>query len=82
MMDTDVLVVGAGPTGLALAASLLRRDVDVIVVDRQVAGANTSRAAAVNARTLEVLEDIDVSRRMVKAGLIAPGSPFGRRRGR
>jgi 2-polyprenyl-6-methoxyphenol hydroxylase-like FAD-dependent oxidoreductase len=71
MMDTDVLVVGAGPTGLALAASLLRRDVDVIVVDRQVAGANTSRAAAVNARTLEVLEDIDVSRRMVKAGLIA-----------
>lgn len=72
MMDTDVLVVGAGPTGLALAASLLRRDVDVIVVDRQVAGANTSRAAAVNARTLEVLEDIDVSRRMVKAGLIAP----------
>ena len=55
MIDTDVLVVGAGPTGLTLAASLLRRDADVIVVDRLVAGANTSRAAAVNARTLEVL---------------------------
>ena len=41
----------------------------MIVVDRLTAGANTSRAAAVNARTLEVLEDIDVSRRMVKAGL-------------
>ncbi|MDT5233717.1 MAG: hypothetical protein QOI39_4217 [Mycobacterium sp.] len=72
MIDTDVLVVGAGPTGLTLAASLLRRDADVIVVDRLVAGANTSRAAAVNARTLEVLEDIDVSRRMAKSGLIAP----------
>jgi 2-polyprenyl-6-methoxyphenol hydroxylase-like FAD-dependent oxidoreductase len=72
MMDTDVLVVGAGPTGLTLAASLLRRGADIIVVDRLTAGANTSRAAAVNARTLEVLDDIDVSRRMVKSGLIAP----------
>jgi 2-polyprenyl-6-methoxyphenol hydroxylase-like FAD-dependent oxidoreductase len=72
MMDTDVLVVGAGPTGLTLAASLLRRDVDVTVADRLTAGTNTSRAAAVNARTLEVLEGIDVSRQLVKAGLIAP----------
>jgi 2-polyprenyl-6-methoxyphenol hydroxylase-like FAD-dependent oxidoreductase len=72
MMDTDVLVVGAGPTGLTLAASLLSRDANVIVVDRLAAGANTSRAAAVNARTLEVLEGIGVARRMVKAGLIAP----------
>lgn len=72
MMDTDVLVVGAGPTGLALAGSLLRRGANVLVADRLTAGANTSRAAAVNARTLEVLEGIDVSSRMVKAGLIAP----------
>ncbi|MGH3557558.1 MAG: FAD-dependent oxidoreductase [Mycobacterium sp.] len=72
MMDTDVLVVGAGPTGLTLAASLLSRGVDATVVDRLAAGANTSRAAAVNARTLEVLEDLDVARRMVKSGLIAP----------
>src|ERR1700754_978433 len=72
MMDTDVLVVGAGPTAHTLAASLLSRGADVIVVDRLTAGTNTSRAAAVNARTLEVLEGIDVSRRMVKSGLIAP----------
>jgi 2-polyprenyl-6-methoxyphenol hydroxylase-like FAD-dependent oxidoreductase len=72
MSDTDVLVVGAGPTGLTLATALLSRDVRVTVVDRQAAGAHTSRAAAVNARTLEVLESVDVSRRLVKAGLLAP----------
>ncbi|BBX41862.1 FAD-dependent oxidoreductase [Mycobacterium simiae] len=72
MNDTDVLVIGAGPTGLTLAASLIDRGLRAVVVDKQAEGANTSRAAAVNARTLEALEHLDVSRRMVKAGLIAP----------
>ena len=72
MNDTDVLVVGAGPTGLTAAAALATRDVRVVVVDTLSKGQNTSRAAVVNARTLEVLEDLDVSRRMVKVGLIAP----------
>ncbi|MGD1280294.1 FAD-dependent oxidoreductase [Mycobacterium seoulense] len=72
MKDTDVLVVGAGPTGLTLAAALLVRGIRVTLVDQVAEGANTSRAAAVNARTLEVLGELDVARRMVKAGLIAP----------
>jgi 2-polyprenyl-6-methoxyphenol hydroxylase-like FAD-dependent oxidoreductase len=70
--DTEVLVVGAGPSGLTLAASLVKRGVATIVVDRQAAGANTSRAAVVNARSLEVLEGLDVSRRLVKEGIEAP----------
>ncbi|ORW31067.1 pentachlorophenol monooxygenase [Mycobacterium paraense] len=72
MNDTDVLVVGAGPTGLALGASLIARGMRAVLVDRLAEGQNTTRAAAVNARTLEVLEDLDVAPRMVKAGLIAP----------
>jgi 2-polyprenyl-6-methoxyphenol hydroxylase-like FAD-dependent oxidoreductase len=72
MNDTDVLVVGAGPTGLTVAASLIARGARVVLVDKLPEGQNTSRAAAVNARALEVLEDLDVARRMVKAGLIAP----------
>jgi 2-polyprenyl-6-methoxyphenol hydroxylase-like FAD-dependent oxidoreductase len=72
MFDTDVLVVGAGPSGLTLAASLVNTGVSTTVVDRQPAGANTSRAAVVNARTLEVLADLDVSRRLVKEGVQAP----------
>jgi 2-polyprenyl-6-methoxyphenol hydroxylase-like FAD-dependent oxidoreductase len=70
--DTDVLVVGAGPTGLALAASLVNRGVATTVVDRKAADANTSRAAVVNARSLEVLESLDVARRLVKEGIQAP----------
>ncbi len=70
--DTQVLVIGAGPTGLTLAASLVKRGIATTVVDRQAAGANTSRAAVVNARTLEVLEGLDVARRLVKEGVQAP----------
>ncbi|OJZ76384.1 pentachlorophenol monooxygenase [Mycobacterium paraffinicum] len=80
MEDTDVLVAGAGPTGLTLGAALLSRGIRVTLVDKLTAGANTSRAAAVNARTLEVLEELDVTRRMVKAGVIAPR--FTMRQGR
>ena len=72
MYDTDVLVIGAGPSGLTLAASLVKKGVPTTVVDRQAAGANTSRAAVVNARTLEVLDGLDVSRRLVKEGITAP----------
>jgi 2-polyprenyl-6-methoxyphenol hydroxylase-like FAD-dependent oxidoreductase len=72
MYDTDVLIVGAGPSGLTLAASLVNKGVATTVVDRQAAGANTSRAAVVNARTLEVLDGLDVSRRLVKEGVQAP----------
>lgn len=72
MTDTGVLIVGAGPTGLALAVALQARNIHVTVVDRLAAGANTSRAAAVSARTLEVLESLDVSRRLLKEGITAP----------
>ncbi|MCG5430919.1 FAD-dependent oxidoreductase [Mycobacterium sp. MYCO198283] len=72
MYDTDVLVVGAGPTGLTVAAALAARGRAVVVVDQQTAGANTSRAAAINARTLEVLDDLDVSRRLVTQGRPLP----------
>ena len=72
MNDVDVLIVGAGPTGLTLAASLLHDGIGVLLVDRQAEGANTSRAAAVNARTLEVLERVDVTRRLVEEGIAAP----------
>ncbi len=69
--QTEVLVVGAGPVGLAVAASLAGQGHDVAVVDRQAAGANTSRAAVVHAGTLEMLERIGVSKRLADLGIHA-----------
>jgi 2-polyprenyl-6-methoxyphenol hydroxylase-like FAD-dependent oxidoreductase len=68
---TEVLVVGAGPVGLAVATSLAGHGHDVTVVDRQETGANTSRAAVVHARTLEMLERIGVSKRLAGLGIQA-----------
>lgn len=70
---TEVLIVGAGPTGLTLGAALAARGIDAILVDRQPQGSNTSRAAVVHARTLEVLEGLHVS-----SALCAQGIPAGR----
>ena len=64
----DVLIVGAGPTGLALAAELRRLGVTPLLFDKQVEGANTSRATVVHARTLEVLEPLGISDTMVARG--------------
>src|ERR687895_1844512 len=69
---TEVLVVGAGPVGLAVAASLAGHGHDITVVDRQATGANTSRAAVVHARTLEMLERIGAAERLAGLGIQAP----------
>jgi len=65
----DVIIVGAGPTGLALAAELRRLGHAPMLFDKQVAGANTSRATVVHARTLEVLEPLGISDAMVARGI-------------
>jgi len=68
---TEVLVVGAGPVGLTVAASLVGHGHEVTVVDRQVETTHTSRAAVVHARTLEMLERIGVSQRLAELGIHA-----------
>ncbi|GAB3183902.1 2-polyprenyl-6-methoxyphenol hydroxylase-like FAD-dependent oxidoreductase [Micromonospora palomenae] len=65
---TDVLVVGAGPTGLTVAATLARRGVDVTVVDRAAQPPVTSRAAVVHAYTLEMLDRIGAAAPLVARG--------------
>src|SRR5215217_8057547 len=53
---TEVLVVGAGPTGLILAGDLARAGVDCTVLERRAEESNLTRAFAVHARTLELLD--------------------------
>ncbi|MGW4947398.1 FAD-dependent oxidoreductase [Actinoplanes sp. NPDC004185] len=69
---TDVLIVGAGPVGLATAAALTGAGVDVTVVDRAATAAHTSRAAVVHAHTLEVLDRIGAAVPLAAAGIPAP----------
>ena len=68
----QVVVVGAGPTGLALAAELRRLGVSAVILDRLAAGENTSRACVVHARTLEVLEPMGATSELLKQGLVVP----------
>jgi 2-polyprenyl-6-methoxyphenol hydroxylase-like FAD-dependent oxidoreductase len=66
--STEVLIVGAGPTGLALAITLAQSGVRPLVVEREQTLQTTSRAAVIHAHTLEVLDRIGVTRAMVAEG--------------
>jgi 2-polyprenyl-6-methoxyphenol hydroxylase-like FAD-dependent oxidoreductase len=69
---TEILIVGAGPSGLALAAELRRLGASPLLVDQQPEGANTSRAAVVHARTLEVLTPLGATPALLAAGVKVP----------
>ncbi len=63
-----LVIIGAGPTGLALGLELKRLGISSLILDRLEAGANTSRAAAIHARTLEVLEPSGATAELLKYG--------------
>lgn len=67
--QTDVLIVGAGPTGLAVALKLQQAGVSHVLIDKLAEGGNTSRAAVIHAHTLERLEDLGVSGDLAGQGL-------------
>lgn len=64
----DVLIVGAGPTGLALALQLARLGVRIRIIDRSTDRVHESRALALQPRSLEVLAGLGVADELVSAG--------------
>jgi 2-polyprenyl-6-methoxyphenol hydroxylase-like FAD-dependent oxidoreductase len=68
-MSTDVLVVGAGPTGLTTAIELARRGIGVRVIDTAIEPTTETRALGVQARTLELFERLQIADAAVQAGL-------------
>ncbi|MDT7800612.1 MAG: hypothetical protein QOI78_4045 [Actinomycetota bacterium] len=89
---TDVLIAGAGPTGLTLAIELARRGVDVRIVDRAGEHFPGSRGKGLTARTQEVLDDLGVAdevlhygfrhlphRRYLDGDLVAEADPHAQR---
>ena len=61
MTNSDVLIIGAGPTGLVLALWLTKLGVKVRIIDKTAEPGTTSRALAVQARTLELYRQLDLA---------------------
>ena len=72
MKQSDVLIIGAGPTGLVLALWLTRLGVKVRIVDKTAEPGTTSRALAVQARTLELYRQLDLTDAVLKLGQKVP----------
>ena len=70
-IKTEVIIIGAGPTGLALACQLTRYGVDFVIVDKTEGVTPYSKALGVHARTLEIYEQLDLARRAVEQGTVA-----------
>ena len=71
---TDILIVGAGPVGLTMAAELARYGVGVRLIDRAPHATETSKALVVWSRTLELMDRMGCTRAFLDAGLRAPGA--------
>src|SRR5215207_1383650 len=68
---TDVIIIGAGPTGLSLACQLLRYGIDFVVVEKNESFTRFSKAIGVQARTLEIYDQIDLAQPAIERGEIA-----------
>lgn len=84
-MDTDVMIVGAGPTGLMLANQLARRGIRFRIIDRHAGPAVQTRALGVQARTMEIYSRLGIIDEALKLGKPARGANWwthGRRSAR
>ena len=76
MQQSDVLIVGAGPTGLVLALWLTKSGTKVRIIDKTAGPGTTSRALAVQARTLELYRQLDLTDTVVARGHRVPAGNF------
>src|SRR5688500_4171125 len=67
-LNTEVLIVGAGPTGLMAANQLMRFGIDFIIIDTKGGPTKESRAIAVTARTLEIYQQMGLADAALKQG--------------
>jgi len=68
---TDVIIIGAGPTGLSLACQLVRHGIDFIIIEKNEGVTPYSKAIGVQARTLEIYEQLGLAQKAIEQGAIA-----------
>lgn len=70
-IKTDVIIIGAGPTGLALACQLTRYGVDFVVIEKSSSITSYSKALGVHARTLEIYEQLGLAEKATELGTVS-----------
>jgi 2-polyprenyl-6-methoxyphenol hydroxylase-like FAD-dependent oxidoreductase len=70
-INTDVIIIGAGPTGLSLACQLIRYGIDFVVVEKNDTVTRFSKAIGVQARTLEIYDQLGLAQPAIERGTIA-----------
>ncbi|MBA3712516.1 MAG: FAD-dependent monooxygenase [Pyrinomonadaceae bacterium] len=69
-INTDIVIVGAGPTGLSLACQFIRYGVDFVIIEKNEGVTPFSKALGVHARTLEIYEQLGLAERATTQGAI------------
>src|SRR5919108_3016114 len=70
-IKTDVIIIGAGPTGLSLACQFVRHGIDFVIFDKGEGITPYSKAIGVQARTLEIYEQIGLAQDLIVQGTLA-----------
>lgn len=70
MEKTQVIIIGAGPTGLSMAAQLLRYQIDFIILEKNLKITQLSKAIVIQARTLEIFQELGIADKAVSEGQV------------
>src|SRR4026209_141044 len=70
-INTDVIIIGAGPTGLSLACQLIRYGINFVLVEKNETVTPFSKALGVQARTLEIYDQMGLAQPAIERGAIA-----------
>src|SRR5215204_546319 len=69
-INTDVIIIGAGPTGLSLGCQFIRYGIDFVIVEKNEGVTRFSKAIGVQARTLEIYDQLGLAQQAIEEGTI------------
>ena len=75
-IQTKVLIIGAGPTGLMMACQLARHKVPFIIIDKKAGITQETKALGVQARTMEVYQQMGIAQEALRRGSIGKAVNF------